>query len=225
MRVIYLIRHGQASFLKEDYDQLSDLGINQSTLLGNSLKDRNTSFSHLVSGSMKRHQQTANHFLVGSEQIIVEDGRWDEYDHMELLVKHNPLLTNYESIGSHIMKESNPMKALQNILNDSIHDWMIDAHDYGQTWKSFKENAWNALNELADQLEKRQNACVFTSGGPIAVILLHLLSLADKQFIDLQARMVNTSVTKVLVGKSKLSLSTYNEYSHLDHNPELITYR
>ena len=27
MPVIYLIRHGQASFGKEDYDQLSDVGL------------------------------------------------------------------------------------------------------------------------------------------------------------------------------------------------------
>ena len=34
MPVIYLIRHGQASFGKEDYDQLSEPGWEQSRKIG-----------------------------------------------------------------------------------------------------------------------------------------------------------------------------------------------
>ena len=34
MSNIYLVRHGQASFGAADYDQLSELGLRQSALLG-----------------------------------------------------------------------------------------------------------------------------------------------------------------------------------------------
>jgi hypothetical protein len=36
---------------------------------------------------------------------------------------------------------------------------------------------------------------------------------------------VNTGVTKVIAGKRGLSLSTYNEHTHLEREPELLSYR
>ena len=37
MSRLFLIRHAQASFLSENYDQLSDHGIDQAKILGESL--------------------------------------------------------------------------------------------------------------------------------------------------------------------------------------------
>lgn len=225
--MIYLIRHGQAGFLKEDYDQLSELGANQSQLLGNALKGRNQSVSQIRCGSLVRHAKTAEHCLesYGEKLPIAVDDRWNEYDHMELLAKHNPLFTDYNAIGDHLKKEENPMRSLQQLLNNSIADWIKGEKEYSQGWQLFKESSWQALKDMASQLNSRQNAWVFTSGGPISAILIQLLSLKDEQFIELQGRLVNSSLTKIIVGKKGLSLSTYNDYSHLDHDRNLITYR
>ncbi|WP_424963293.1 histidine phosphatase family protein [Ekhidna sp.] len=225
--MIYLIRHGQAGFLKENYDQLSELGARQAQLLGKALKERNQSVSKIISGSLIRHRKSVDHSLesYGQKLSFTLDDRWNEYDHMELLAKYNPKFTDHSVIGDHLMKEENPMRSLQQILNNSISDWIKGEKEYVLEWQLFKENSWKALKELADQLKSGENAWVFTSGGPISAILIQLLSLKDEQFIDLQGRLVNSSVTKVLVGKNGLSLSTYNDYSHLDHNRNLITYR
>lgn len=227
MAMIYLIRHGQASFLKNDYDKLSDLGIQQSQILGQSLWSRNQHASAIVRGDLLRHQETAEHCLNAFENSkdVQIDRRWNEYDHMELLAKHNSAFTDYIAIGEYLKKQDNPMRTLQQLLNTSIEDWIDANHQYSQSWREFKKGAWEALNEMASSLGSGESAWVFSSGGPIASILIQLLSLEDKQFIDLQGRLVNSSITKVLVGKNRLSLSTYNEYSHLDHNAELITYR
>ena len=227
MGVIYLIRHGQAGFLKENYDQLSDLGVKQAQLLGNALKERNQTVSKIQSGSLVRHRKSADHCLesCGKQLSFTVDDRWNEYDHMELLVKHNPRFTDYSAIGDHLKQQENPMRSLQQILNNSIADWIKGEKEYALEWQLFKENSWNALKELADQLNSGENAWVFTSGGPISVILIQLLSLQAEQFVELQGRLVNSSVTKILVGKNGLSLSTYNDYSHLDHDINLITYR
>lgn len=40
MGAVYLIRHGQTSFGKADYDKLSELGVEQSQVLGRSLRAR-----------------------------------------------------------------------------------------------------------------------------------------------------------------------------------------
>ena len=213
--------------MKSDYDQLSELGENQSSILGQALKERKQQVSFIERGSLNRHQQTADHCLssFGISGEVETDARWNEYDHMELLAKHNPEFTDYMAIGEYLRKQENPMKALQQVLNASILDWIDEKHSYTTSWKAFKEGVLDALNGLASKLEKGQNAWVFTSGGPISVALIELLSLDEKQFVDLQGRLVNSSITKVLVGRNKLSLSTYNDYSHLDHNSELITYR
>ncbi|MFT6897580.1 MAG: broad specificity phosphatase PhoE [Paraglaciecola sp.] len=60
MACIYLIRHGQASFGKDDYDCLSELGHQQARQLGADLERRGIRFGHAIRGGMLRHQQTAN---------------------------------------------------------------------------------------------------------------------------------------------------------------------
>lgn len=227
MAMIYLIRHGQASFLSENYDQLSELGIRQSGVLGDSLKNRNQQVSKVGMGTLLRHQETADHCLdaFGEKVQHATDSRWNEYDHMELLGKHNPTFTDFIVIGEHIKNQGNPMLALQQILNASITDWIAGKHSYSVSWQSFKAGVWEALHDISSSLEKGQTAWVFTSGGPISAVLIQLLSLKDEQFVELQGRLVNSSVTKILVGKNRLSLSTYNDYSHLEHNSDLITYR
>jgi broad specificity phosphatase PhoE len=64
MPAIYLIRHGQASFGKADYDQLSERGIQQAQLLGKFWRSC-ASVDRLYLGDLLRHSQTAEHFLGG----------------------------------------------------------------------------------------------------------------------------------------------------------------
>lgn len=227
MSIIYLIRHGQASFSKRDYDQLSERGITQATVLGKALKERKNTLSYFVGGTMKRHHETAKYATkeLGITIDYVENNCWDEYDHMDLILKHRSDLHNFDQLMKYVTTQSNPMKAFQVLLNDAIHDWMEDKHDYITKWSDFKTQAWSGLNELAKRLNKGENALVFTSGGPISAIMLQLLNIKDTQFLGLQGKIVNSSSTKILVGKSGLSLSTYNDYSHLESESNLITYR
>ena len=59
MGKIFFIRHAQESFLKEDYDQLSELGLAQSEMLGTYLAEKNFRFDKVYLGTLKRHRQTA----------------------------------------------------------------------------------------------------------------------------------------------------------------------
>jgi broad specificity phosphatase PhoE len=92
MAVIYLIRHGQASWGNRDYDHLSELGIQQSKVLGATLRQRMEQPDMVISGTMRRHRQTAEHTLraMGLEPQWVEDSRWNEYDHEQLLRRVQP---------------------------------------------------------------------------------------------------------------------------------------
>src|ERR1700758_3757423 len=56
---LYLIRHAQASFLSQNYDQLSKLGEKQARLLGEYWARRNVVFDRVSSGPALRHRHTA----------------------------------------------------------------------------------------------------------------------------------------------------------------------
>ena len=55
---VFLVRHGQASFGADDYDQLSALGQQQSIRLGQYWRERGMAFEAVLIGSLKRHRQT-----------------------------------------------------------------------------------------------------------------------------------------------------------------------
>ena len=58
METLYLVRHGQASFGADDYDQLSALGQRQSVRLGEYFKSKGVTFSAAMTGTLKRQTQT-----------------------------------------------------------------------------------------------------------------------------------------------------------------------
>ena len=63
MSEIYFIRHGQASFGSENYDNLSELGHQQSKILGNYLKETGVEFDRVVTGTLNRQQQTCENII------------------------------------------------------------------------------------------------------------------------------------------------------------------
>ena len=58
MSILHLVRHGQASFGAEDYDNLSPKGIQQSIELGKALAKQQSIFDHVIVGPHRRHMQT-----------------------------------------------------------------------------------------------------------------------------------------------------------------------
>ncbi|WP_197469525.1 phosphoglycerate mutase family protein, partial [Oleiphilus sp. HI0125] len=63
MSKIYLIRHGQASLGKENYDELSSKGEQQAKILNRYFRELSISPDLVITGDMKRHQQTAQFAL------------------------------------------------------------------------------------------------------------------------------------------------------------------
>ncbi|MBM3814434.1 MAG: hypothetical protein FJW20_22650 [Acidimicrobiia bacterium] len=58
MSILYVIRHGQASFLSENYDRLSELGERQSRLLGEHWLSRGRRFDQVYYGPCERQIRT-----------------------------------------------------------------------------------------------------------------------------------------------------------------------
>ena len=59
MSVIYLIRHGQASFGTANYDQLSAVGREQSAILGSYFATLGEPIHRIYTGTLERQRETA----------------------------------------------------------------------------------------------------------------------------------------------------------------------
>ena len=57
MSVLYLVRHGQASFGAADYDQPSERGLQQARRLGDWLARGGNQFRTVVVGGMRLHRR------------------------------------------------------------------------------------------------------------------------------------------------------------------------
>ena len=65
MASIYLIRHGQASFGSDNYDQLSTLGQRQADVTGQFLSTIGLKVDAALAGTLSRQQETGARILAG----------------------------------------------------------------------------------------------------------------------------------------------------------------
>ena len=145
MAAIYLIRHGQASFGKENYDELSELGHEQATRLGEELVERLPKFDLAIIGSMQRHKQTAMGCLRQFDNSYDEsnlriNAGWNEYDHAEILRLYRPEFETAASMMAFVRQQKDPKTFFEQSFNEAVSRWMSGEHnnDYSETWEQFK---------------------------------------------------------------------------------------
>lgn len=218
MAVIYLVRHAQASFGATDYDKLSKLGEQQAKRLGEVLGPLKPDL--VLSGSMRRHAQTAE--LAGFSADV--DKGFDEFDHEQLIVAHKPVYRRRAVMLADLSRGGNPRRAFQEMFTAATQRWIDGGDGYTETFEAFCERSEAAVRRTAERLGKGQTAVVFTSGGPIAVVASRLLSGGDGLWAKLNPVTINTAITKVVSGRSGLTLVSYNEHGHLDGS-DLLSYR
>ncbi|MGW7681328.1 histidine phosphatase family protein [Kribbella sp. NPDC054772] len=217
MAVIYLVRHAQASFGARDYDKLSAVGEQQAERLGQTLADVQADL--VVSGSMRRHQQTAS--LAGFTAEV--DPGYDEFDHQEVIVAHKPAYKRHAVMVADLAKGGRPQRAFQEMFTAATQRWIDGGDGYTESFTAFCERSESAVRRTAERLGKGETALVFTSGGPIAAVVSWLLSGGDGLWAKLNPVTINTAITKVVSGRGGLTVVSYNEHVHL--GADLLTYR
>lgn len=230
MAVIYLIRHGQASFNHENYDQLSDLGMEQAKLLGDSLARQNVAPDAIYQGAMQRHHQTAHHSLgrYTSDIPVLTMSQWNEYDHREILAKYDERLATPQSTKALISSNPNPMALFQKLFVAAVGRWTSGEFDddYKESWQDFTSRVQQAFLQVKESGHRR--IVVYTSGGPISLICAQLLGLPLEQFMKINWTLVNGGITKIILNdrNGQPMLSSVNEhaiFSEID-SKKLITY-
>ena len=229
MAAIYLIRHGQASFGKADYDQLSDKGSKQAQLLGKYWQAMPAP-DKIYAGDLLRHEQTLEHFLLGyqgKESSVTLHSGFNEFNHVELLTCYDPKWKSFVDMAASIGQQPDANKVFQKEFVRALERWVCGKYDsdYKESWSQFKKRCVSALQDVINQElstksrlknnKSTQELCIFTSSGTISVITQHILGLSDEKALLVNQQLRNTSVTKLLFSRDNLSIDYLNNYGHL----------
>lgn len=229
MAAIYLIRHGQASFGKANYDELSERGWQQGRVLGCWLAGK-VSPQAVVGGSLQRHRETAEAIASGFGRDLPDMrvmAGLDEFDHTAVIERYRPQWADRARMARDLQAFPKPAKAFQDAFVAAVARWASGDHDsdYRETWPDFKARVLTAFEELV-AFADGSDVLVTTSGGPISVMVQHLLGLDDARTLGLNEVIANTSVTRVLYSGGRRSLAVFNNYSHLEaEDPALVSFR
>jgi len=225
MGTIYWVRHGQASFGAQDYDQLSVLGEKQSRRLGEYFARRGITFEAALSGSLKRQVQT--HAAIG-------DGWASTTPLMAALPNLAPgvppasvwpALNEYNSEALIASVQTEPLEPTDSpeayrkhfrLLRTGLTEWMAArTQPVGMpSYRDFVAGIVAAMDHVRAQ--HSGNVLMVSSGGPISTAVGQVLGMAAEATIELNLRIRNSSVTEMSFSARRCTLLTYNTLPHLD---------
>ena len=215
MGMLYLVRHGQASFGEDDYDRLSPLGHKQSQRLGVYLRQRlereGQQIDTVLTGSLRRHKETWEGIAQGAQwhhKALVWPGL-NEYDSQALIAAIHP---------KPLPKPETPALYRQHfrLLRNALQAWMTGkTQPVGMPeYDEFVVGIETALDHVRQHCAG--NALIVSSGGPISTAVGRLLCASHQATIDLNMHIRNTALTELTFNPKRHQLLSYNTIPHLD---------
>ena len=212
MGTLYLVRHGQASFGADDYDQLSPRGHEQAVRLGAYWRERGLQFDAVLCGTLRRHAQTLQGIqqgLEGTPEPLMMPGL-NEYDSHALIHCVHPMP---------LPRPDTPELYKQHfrLLCDAMAQWMAGTISPAgmPCWDDFSGGVRAALDHVRRQ-HTGHNVLLVSSGGPIAAAVGEVLCTPPEVTIALNMRIRNSAVTEFSISPKRLMLQTFNTLPHLD---------
>lgn len=203
MGEIILVRHGQANSSARDeegYDRLSDLGHQQAAWLGDYMRDRERPFDKVISGSLRRHRETAAG--LGHADAAI-DPRLNEMDYFNLgralQDVHGVPFPGPDEFAAHVPQV--------------MQAWHRAEIMGVETFASFESRVTGVLQEAA---QPGVRVLCVTSGGVIGMIIRHLLDLDPTRMAHILLPILNSSVHRIHVIPQGPILASFNAVPHLD---------
>lgn len=239
MSRLFLVRHGQASFLEPDYDKLSALGETQARLLGEYWARRNMKFDRVISGPRVRQKETArivreaygNAGSVLAELVVIQE--FDEYEGEAVLKQTLPrLLDSNEAIRGlyNAFQDSansdDRRRNFERMFEPIIRMWVDGeiAVSGVESWPEFCARVNRGLSRVIATRRRGEQTVIFCSGGPIGVAVQRALNLSAQNTLRVVWMSRNGSYGEFLYSGERFTLSAFNSFPHLD-DPSLLTYR
>ena len=95
------------------------------------------------------------------------------------------------------------------------------------TWGGFNERVIKGVRQIMQVQGAKKRLALFTSGGPISVVVQEALNLTDKSAMALSWQIMNASITWFKYNARGLALAGFNDITHLElkNDEHLLTYR
>ena len=224
MAQFYLVRHGQASFGSDNYDQLSPLGHQQARWLGEYFAERDMGFDALITGDLVRHQETGAGICEGLGVQLPVDiqlglNEFDFHSIVDAYLAQHPDQAPPEGASA---------AAFYKALKTAMTHWRDDSltGDLPETWQMFADRVAAARAHIQSHYSERDRVVIVSSGGAMAMFMKQVLQAADETVVELNLQIRNTSVAHGFFNRKVVRLAGFNNVPHLDRTDRLdaITY-
>ena len=236
---LLLVRHAQASFFSQNYDQLSVLGVEQARHLGEYWARHKTAFDRIATGPSLRHQRTAQ--IAGevcrkaglsfAEPIVLAElgefpGEAILGGSLPQLLPRDNKIRDLHAALQRALDENEKRAAFQRLFEAILLLWVHEEITLPrvETWQEFCARVNGGLTSLLSGSRKGANVLIFTSGGPIAVAMHRALHLSAQDTVQLSWMSRNCSCSEFLFSGDRFTLSSFNSHPHLKKDL-LLTYR
>jgi broad specificity phosphatase PhoE len=231
-----MVRHGQASFGKENYDQLSEKGRRQCRILSEHLIRTGVSFDAVYAGDMTRQKDTAREMIAGCrahkcnlpELRIMRE--FNEYSSRDIIMAHiHDVAKQDPGLKSDLERLYVDKKAFQRVFEKIMTRWITGEADKPGVvrWQDFRERVQCGIQKVMEENGRKKNILVCTSGGPISAAVQIALGLSDEKALRITWHLLNTSVTAFVYDGDRMELTAFNGAAHLEllNDPGWLTYR
>lgn len=214
-----LVRHAQASFGADDYDQLSARGERQAELLGAWIAAHpELRLQRLVRGTQRRHAQTLDAIAracaqAGRELPEVDvHADWNEFDHVALF--HAWAASHRDDARLSLLASEPGSARVRGLIGDVFSAWRDGSLDGAmpERWKDFAARAQRALESLAHTPGTNM---VVSSGGVIARCAQAALGLDDGRTIAMNLSIANSAISDFRRHAHGWDLLSWNGLPHL----------
>ncbi len=227
---IYLVRHGQASFMQDNYDLLSDLGREQARALGRYWQERAFTSDCCLVGTLSRQTETASLIAEAFENA---GSPFPDRISREFFNEHEAA-TLYHHLLPELLNEA-PQAALKAELEEKGHKdpqvkrkllkiffectlrWAKGELELGgfESYAHFRQRVKQGFEMLQKLSETHKSIVLVSSGGVIGALLGHVLDLSDEKVIEMNWQVRNASVSELSGRGRKFYLRSFNEMPHL----------
>lgn len=232
MGLIYLIRHGQADSLGENYDQLTEIGQLQAKRVGEYFQRMEISFDYAASGSLKRQIQT----LQGIYQPLLSSGsnlpepviheKLNEFEGnmwKQIAIKigeedpeYGKLLFRYRELQT--AGDPKCRKLFLVLIERILREWVGGGHREIFPFDDYHDKVVSILSCIPKSAE---SVVLTTSATPVAILAGYSLRLPKEDYLPLMKVISNTSFNVFGWENGTFSPVTFNSYPHIQNPKEL----
>ncbi|NKI17012.1 histidine phosphatase family protein [Spongiibacter sp. KMU-166] len=224
MLEISVVRHGQAAFGTDDYDRLTEVGWEQSRLLGEYFANCQTRFDAVYIGAMRRHRET----FVGLRDVLPDTPDpevlpgLNEYDFHRLAEAYLPTQDRvYDMADS---------RDFYRCLRAALMAWSRDeVPGLDESWQQFEQRVRATMGRIGEARAPffdQGRILVVTSGGASSAILRNVLGVDVATMVNLNLQAKNSGISTYFCKNGRFQLNAFNGVPHLEkpQDRHLITY-